>query len=174
MPDKKRCLRSRAACVVLSASRRTSGPIIMETITEKNRVSGNTTENVVVEKTRELCQTILEQPEYQAVRRHVDAFMNDQKAQEQYQLLSSKGEYLQHKQAQSLPLSGEEIAEYESHRESFFNNPVARDFVGAQQTIHKMQETVAQYVAKTFELGRVPSSEDFGSGSCGPSCGCGH
>jgi cell fate (sporulation/competence/biofilm development) regulator YlbF (YheA/YmcA/DUF963 family) len=133
-----------------------------------------TTENAVIEKTRELCQTILSQPEYQKVRSQVETFLSDEKAQEQYQTLSAKGEYLQHKQAQNLPLSGEEIAEYESHRESFFNNPVARDFVGAQQTIHKMQETVAQYVAKTFELGRIPNSEDFDSGSCGPSCGCGH
>ena len=133
-----------------------------------------TTENAVIGKTRELCQIILDQPEYQAVRRQVDAFLNDEKAQAQYQLLSSKGEYLQHKQAQSLPLSGEEIADYESHREAFFNNPVAREFVGAQQTIHKMQETVAQYVAKTFELGRIPSADDFDSGGCGPSCGCGH
>lgn len=132
------------------------------------------TENVVIEKTRELCQTILEQPEYQAIRRQVDAFLSDEQAQSQYELLSAKGEYLQHKQAQSLPLSGEEIAEYESHRESFFSNPVARDFVGAQQAIHKMQETVAQYVAKTYELGRLPTADDFDSGGCGPSCGCGH
>src|SRR5688572_3219867 len=130
------------------------------------------TDNAVMEKTRELCQTILNLPEYQKVRTQVDSFLNDEKAQEQYQALSSKGEYLQHKQAQNLPLSGEEIAEYESHREMFFNNPVARDFVGAQQAIHKMQETVTQYVAKTFELGRVPVAEDFDSGSCGSGCGC--
>ena len=130
------------------------------------------TENAVIEKARELCQTILDQPEYQAVRRHVDAFLSDDKAQEQYQALSSKGEHLQHKQAQNVPLSPEEIAEYETHRESFFNNPVGRDFVAAQQSIHKMQETVAAYVAKTFELGRIPAAEDFDSGSCGSGCGC--
>ena len=133
-----------------------------------------TTESAVIEKTRELCQTILSQPEYQKVRSQVDAFLSDEKAQEQYQTLSAKGEYLQHKQAQNLPLSGEEIAEYESHRESFFSNPVARDFVGAQQAIHKMQETVSQYVAKTFELGRIPNDEDFEAGSCGSGCGCSH
>src|SRR5438046_3086854 len=97
------------------------------------------TENPVIEKTRELCQTILSQPEYQAIRKQVDAFFEDEQAQAAYQLLSTKGEYLQHKQAQSLPVSGEEIAEFESHREKFFSNPVARDFVGAQQAIHKMQ-----------------------------------
>jgi cell fate (sporulation/competence/biofilm development) regulator YlbF (YheA/YmcA/DUF963 family) len=132
------------------------------------------TETAVIEKTRELCQTILDQPEYQTIRRQVEAFLKNEKAQEQYQLLSSKGEYLQHKQAQNLPLANEEVAEYETHRETFFNNPVARDFVGAQQAIHKMQETVAQYVAKTYELGRIPNADDFDSGDCGPSCGCGH
>ena len=133
-----------------------------------------TTDNPVIEKTRELCETILGQPEFRAIRQQVDAFMNDEKAQEQYQSLSAKGEYLQHKQSQNLPLSGEEIAEYESHRERFFNNPVARDFVGAQQAIHKMQETVAQYVAKTYELGRIPNAEDLDSGGCGSGCSCGH
>jgi len=133
-----------------------------------------TIENAVIEKTRELCETILNQPEYQKIRKDVDAFLNDEQAQAAYQLLSSKGEYLQHKQAQNLPLSGEEIAEYESHRESFFSNPVAKEFVGAQQAIHKMQETVAQYVAKTYELGRVPGAEDMDSGGCGSGCGCHH
>jgi len=40
--------------------------------------------------------------------------------------------------------------------------------------MHKIQESVMQYVGKTFELGRVPSVEDFSSGDCGPTCGCGH
>jgi cell fate (sporulation/competence/biofilm development) regulator YlbF (YheA/YmcA/DUF963 family) len=131
-----------------------------------------TTENPVIEKTRELCQTILDQPEYQAIRKQVDAFFDNEQAQAAYQLLSTKGEQLQHKQEQRLPLSGEEVADYEAHRERFFNDPIARDFMAAQQQIHKMQETVAQYVAKTFELGRIPSADDFESGSCGSGCGC--
>ena len=133
-----------------------------------------TFENAVVEKTRELCQAILDQPEYQQIRRQVDAFLGDSRAQAQYQSLAEKGEHLQHKQSQGVPLVGEEVTAYESERETFFNNPVARDFVGAQQTIHKMQETVSQYVAKTFELGRVPGAEDFDDGSCGHGCGCSH
>lgn len=130
------------------------------------------TESALIEKTRELCQAILTLPEYGTIRRQVDAFMSDEQAQAAYQLLSSKGEYLQHKQEQQLPLSGEEIAEYETHREQFFSNPVARDFMAAQQGIHKMQETVMQHVTKTFELGRIPAAEDFEAGSCGSGCGC--
>lgn len=139
-----------------------------------NSIMETTTENAVIEKTRELCQTILNQPEYQQVLKQVDAFLSDEKAQEQYRQLASKGEHLQHKQSQGLTLSGDEISAYESERESFFNNPVARDFVGAQQSIHKVQETVAQFVAKTFELGRIPRDDDFDHGSCGHGCGCSH
>ncbi len=133
-----------------------------------------TTADTLIEKTRELCQVILDQPEYQAIRQQIEAFMGDDQAKEQYQSLSEKGEYLQHKQTQGVRLSEEEIAEFEKQREQFFSNPISRGFVDAQQAMHKMQETVSQYVGKTFELGRVPEPDDFSSGGCGPSCGCGH
>src|SRR5262245_35770879 len=128
----------------------------------------------LIDKTRELCQTILNQPEYQAIRQQIEAFMGSEDAKAQYQLLSEKGEYLQHKQNQGVRLSDEEVAAFEQERERFFSNPVARGFADAQQQMHKMQETVSQYVGKTFELGRVPEPDDFSSGGCGPSCGCGH
>jgi len=132
------------------------------------------TSNPLIEKTRELCQILLDEPEYQTLRQHVDAFMDNEQAKTGYQALSEKGEYLQHKQTQGVRLTDQEIAEFEQERERFFSNPVARNFVDAQQQMHKLQETVSQYVGKTFELGRVPEAEDFDSGGCGPSCGCGH
>jgi cell fate (sporulation/competence/biofilm development) regulator YlbF (YheA/YmcA/DUF963 family) len=135
----------------------------MQTITE---------ESVITQKTRELCQTILDQPEVQNIRRQIESFMTNDEAKTQYQLLSEKGEFLQHKQQQGLPLSNEEIADFEQSREALFNNPVARGFLDAQQEMHKMQESLGQYVAKTFELGRVPSPDDLQSGSCGSGCGC--
>lgn len=98
--------------------------------------------------------------------------MTNDEAKTQYQLLSEKGEFLQHKQQQGLTLSNEEIADFEQSREALFNNPVARGFLDAQQEMHKMQESLGQYVAKTFELGRVPSPDDLQSGSCGSGCGC--
>jgi cell fate (sporulation/competence/biofilm development) regulator YlbF (YheA/YmcA/DUF963 family) len=85
-----------------------------------------------------------------------------------------KGDALQHKQQMGLPLDGGEIAEFEKNREALLNNPVATNFLTAQQQMHKIQESVMQYVSKTFELGRVPEAEDFPAEGCGPSCGCGH
>jgi cell fate (sporulation/competence/biofilm development) regulator YlbF (YheA/YmcA/DUF963 family) len=123
-------------------------------------------------KTRELCQTLLDQPEFQEIRRSLDTFMADEQAKSQYQSLMEKGEQLQHKQQMGVTLENAEVAEFETHREALVSNPVARNFLEAQQAMHRMQESVNAYVSKTFELGRVPEAEDFDAGSCGPSCGC--
>jgi len=133
-----------------------------------------TEESLVVQKTKELCQTILDQPGVQTMRQQIESFMANDEAKLQYQLLSERGEYLRHKQQQGLQLSDEEASEFEEQREQFLNNPVARGFLNAQQEMHKVQESVGQFVSKTFELGRVPNAEDFDSGSCGHGCGCHH
>jgi cell fate (sporulation/competence/biofilm development) regulator YlbF (YheA/YmcA/DUF963 family) len=131
-------------------------------------------ETVVIQKTRQLCQAIVDQPEYTGIRQRIDVFMADEAAKNQYQLVMEKGDALQQKQQFGLPLDGNEISEFEKNREELLNNPVARDFLEAQQQMHKLQESVMQYVSKTFELGRVPNAEDFPSEGCGSGCGCGH
>ena len=83
-----------------------------------------------------------------------------------------KGQALNQKQQFSMPISNEEIADFETHRETLIKNPVARGFIDAQEELHKIQSSVNQYVTKTMELGRVPQEEDFGS--CGHGCGCHH
>jgi cell fate (sporulation/competence/biofilm development) regulator YlbF (YheA/YmcA/DUF963 family) len=132
------------------------------------------TNGALLQKTRELCETILKQPEFQTIRANMDKFMGDQTAQQMYQDLSEKGQYLQHKQQQGLPLENAEVEAFEKQREKFFNNPVAKNFVDAQQQMHEMQDQVNQYLSKTFELGRMPEEKDFEGGSCGHGCGCHH
>jgi len=132
------------------------------------------TEDVVLQKTRELCETIVQQPQFQSIRQQVDSFMADAKAQQQYESLNEKGRHLQHKQQQGLQLAPAEISAFDAEREAFFRNPVAKGFVDAQEAMHHIQEEVNQLVSKTFELGRVPSAEDLEGGSCGSGCGCHH
>lgn len=131
-------------------------------------------DTIVMQKTRDLCQTIVDQPEFRQIRERIDMFMNDDLAKGQYQEVMEKGDALQHKQHSGQPMDNAEIASFEKSREALLNNPVAREFLDAQQQMHKIQESVMQYVGKTFELGRVPNADDFSSGSCGPTCGCGH
>lgn len=131
-------------------------------------------ESIIIQKTRELCQAILDQPQFGSIRQQIDTFLADEQAQSLYQHLSERGEYLQHKQSQGTALSNDEISEFETQREAFVNNPVARGFMDAQQEVQKVQQSVTEYVTKTFELGRVPEPSDFSSGNCGHGCGCGH
>jgi cell fate (sporulation/competence/biofilm development) regulator YlbF (YheA/YmcA/DUF963 family) len=133
-----------------------------------------TEQNAVVEKTRELCSTILAQPNMGSIRQRIDAFMSDEKARGQYETVVQKGQVLNEKQQQSLPLSGEEISDFEQQREALLSNPVARGFLDAQEAMHKIQDSVQKYVSKTLELGRLPQPEDFDSGSCGHGCSCHH
>src|SRR2546428_8774781 len=131
-------------------------------------------ESPVMLKTRELCQTILDQPNMQSIRQRIDAFMGDEKTRAQYDGLVVKGQALQQKQQLSLPLTGEEVSDFEQHREALLTNPVASGFLDAQEELHQVQESIHKYVNKTLELGRLPTEEDFSDGSCGHGCGCHH
>ena len=133
-----------------------------------------TTQDTVQQKTRELCQAIVDQPEFQQMRQQIEAFLSDESAKTQYQSVMEKGELLQHKQQMGAPLSNDEITDFEKERDALVNNPVARGFLDAQQQMHKVQESVGQFVSKTFELGRLPTEDDLNGGSCGSGCGCHH
>jgi cell fate (sporulation/competence/biofilm development) regulator YlbF (YheA/YmcA/DUF963 family) len=131
-------------------------------------------EDTVRQKTLELCEAIIQQPQFQSIRQRVDSFMADSSAQQQYQSLTEKGRSLHEKQHQGLPLDNREIASFESERDTLLGNPVAKAFIDAQEEMHEMQDGVHKLVHKTFELGRIPTGEDLQEGSCGHGCGCHH
>lgn len=133
-----------------------------------------TQDGAIHRKTLELCQTILDQPEMRSARQRVQRFATDELSRAQYEGLMAKGQALQEKQQRSMPLSGEEISAFEKDRDALLNNPVARDFLDAQQEMHQIHASINQYVSKTLELGRLPTEADLDSGECGHDCGCGH
>ena len=127
----------------------------------------------IEEKTREFCQTIVEQPEMASIRRRIDAFLADDDARSQYETVMSKGNALHEKQHNGQTLDGVEIADFEKHRDELLKNPAARGFLDAQEELHGLQHSIQKQVSKTFELGRVPNKADLEEGSCGHGCGCG-
>jgi cell fate (sporulation/competence/biofilm development) regulator YlbF (YheA/YmcA/DUF963 family) len=133
-------------------------------------------DTAITQKTRELCQAILDQPEMRAARRRIETFIADEKSRSQYEQLMSIGQELRQKQQRSQPLTSEEIASFEKGREALLQNPVARGFLDAQEEMHHVHESINQHVSKTLELGRMPTEADFqsGGGGCGDGCGCGH
>jgi cell fate (sporulation/competence/biofilm development) regulator YlbF (YheA/YmcA/DUF963 family) len=130
--------------------------------------------SAIEQKTRELCEALVSAPNVTSIRQRIDKFMADDKARSQYEAVMSKGQTLHEKQHKSLPLSGEEISDFEKSREQLLANPTARGFLDAQEELHGIQESIQQHVAKTLELGRLPKADDFESGSCGHGCGCHH
>lgn len=136
-----------------------------------------TQETPVVQKTRELCETIVQQDQFPEILARIERFLADSEAQALYQNLTEVHEKLVSQQEQGDELSADEISAYERQREAVFANEVAGGFVAARQDMHTVQETVMRYVGLTFELGRVPTEEDLqgcGSGGCDScSSGCG-
>jgi cell fate (sporulation/competence/biofilm development) regulator YlbF (YheA/YmcA/DUF963 family) len=133
------------------------------------------TEDAILQKTRELCEAILEQPQVLSIRRRVESFMADPAAQRQYETVSELGQQLHDKQHQGETLSSAEIAAFDKQRDILFSNPVAKAFLDAQEETRQIQQQVGKLVGKTLELGRVPTEEDLSEGgSCGSGCGCHH
>ncbi|MBI3880423.1 MAG: YlbF family regulator [Verrucomicrobia bacterium] len=127
----------------------------------------------LTEKTLELCQAILEQPNFAETRARIDAFMGDELLKYQFQMVSQRGDLLQMKQQGGVPLTDAEIGEFEKMRDELMANPLAKNFVEAQNEFGRIQSQVGKYMSKTFELGRVPTAEDMDDGSCCNSGGCG-
>lgn len=130
--------------------------------------------DIIVQKTRELCQTIIDHPNVVSARQRIDAFLEDPAAQQMYQGLVAKGQSLQQKQEGSGPLSDAEIQEFEAQRAQLLENPVARGFIDAQEHMRSVHHSVTKYLSMTLESGRVPTPEDMESASCGHGCNCSH
>ena len=131
-------------------------------------------DDMILEKTRELCQIIIDQPKMASIRQRIDVFLSDANARAQFETVTGKGQALQEKQGRGLQPDNIEIADFEKHRDMLLKNPVAQGFLGAQEELHEIQHSIQKYVSRTLELGRVPTEADLGDGSCGDGCGCHH
>lgn len=132
-----------------------------------------TKETPIIEKTRELCETIVEQPMFQKILADIEAFLADNQARSVYESLIEKQQFLIERQQQGHELTEAEIADYESERDVLMGNTVATAFIEAREQIQKVQNSIGQYVSKTFELGKVPTEDELSSGGGGGCCGGG-
>lgn len=133
-----------------------------------------TSATAITDKTRELCQTILDHPAFKTAQERIQTFVADDQARAHYETVVSKGQELRHRQHHGETIEQAELQAFESERETLLRNPVAREFIDAQSELHDLRHTIEQHVAMTMELGRVPTGEDFEAQSCGDGCGCHH
>ena len=122
--------------------------------------------------TEQLCESIVNQKGFAELYKKIETFINNEKLKYEYGVLNDRGALLQQMQQNSMEIKEEEIVEFEKLREEFMNNPVATDFLEAQEEVQQLQDKIHQVIAKSFEIGRVPQSEDFdfcsdGFGHCG-------
>lgn len=133
-----------------------------------------TPEELFAEKTRELCQTIVDRPDFKDLCTKIDAFMCDEKAKFEMQMLNDLGAILSQKQQYGAEISEEEAGRFEALRDNLTANPVATQFMAAQEIVQRLQDDLLKHIQKTFELGKVPTKADMDDGSCcGGTCGYG-
>lgn len=125
----------------------------------------------VLDKTRELCESIVQDSSFKKLQQDVEAFLNDEQAKLSYQSVHQRGEELHQKQASGVELSKTEIKEFEEARENLLNNELVTKFLAAKQELESLQRMIGQHVGMTMEMGRVPSPEEvaheMGGGCCG-------
>lgn len=127
--------------------------------------------STIVDKTRDLCKSIVEDDHFKSLQGKIEEFLNDDAAKLQYQSVHQRGEELHQKQASGVELSKTEISEFETAREALLENVVVTTFLSAKQELEGLQNMVRQYVGLTLEMGKVPTQEEVdhetGGGCCG-------
>ena len=123
------------------------------------------------EKTKDLCEAILEDRKLKAAFSDIESFQTDKGAQEVYAAVAQKEQELGAKQQAGVELTAGEVEDYKKLVSAVEGNEVANGFIEAQQLMHEVQKTVNTWIGMTMELGRVPTEEDFRQS--GESCGTG-
>ena len=132
----------------------------------------------VATKTRDLCQFIVDQPEFAAARGHIEAFLEDAEAQSLYRAWQEKGHELHRMSHEGLQPNDTDKQEMERLRQAVLNNEVAAEFSEAEGQMNSLFGTVTKLLQSTLQLGRVPSEDELNaqSGCCGGGggggCGC--
>lgn len=125
------------------------------------------------EKTRELCQHLLDDPTFVSAQERIEAFESCEEAQELYHAWQTKTAELHHLHHQGRQPSQADIVEVERLKEAVMDNAVAFDFVEAEDSLNLIFSTVMKMVQKTLQNGRIPTEEELhehgccGGGSCG-------
>ncbi len=133
--------------------------------------------DAVLDQTLILCRTILDQPEFTGYTERIERFLADDKARQVYVQVTERGQELHQMQHQGVEIGEEDARAFGAMRDGMLENPVISDFLDAQDALNGLHQKISSYVAKTLELGRIPTEEDLQQGGCcggggGGGCGC--
>lgn len=135
--------------------------------------------NTVTEKTRELVDAIINQPNYSAQNEAIEAFLSDKSAKEKYRSFMEKRQDLHYKEQQGVEIDSNDKEEIATMQSDLMADSKISSFLQAQESLNATHQAVVGYVGKAMELGRHPSADELaGGGCCGGSggdeggCGC--
>ena len=126
---------------------------------------------LIEQKAGELCAAIVAHKDFPEMFRKLDAFLNDELAKFEFQMLNDRANLIQQKQMSGIPVTPEEMGEFEALRESVLSRPVSSGFMEAQEKMREINQLVYPMLSKTFEIGRVPVPDDFLNDCCNQGCG---
>ena len=127
----------------------------------------------IEDKARELCQFVLDQPEFCDSWNRIEAFLADPTAQGLYRDWQEASREIALREREGLPLTDQDLIAVESRKEAVLGNSVALGFAESEDALNGIFGTVTRLLQKTLQLGRVPTAEDLSEGSCcGGGCGC--
>jgi cell fate (sporulation/competence/biofilm development) regulator YlbF (YheA/YmcA/DUF963 family) len=127
----------------------------------------------IEDKALELCQFVLEQPEFQDSWNRIEAFLADPAAQGVYRAWQEASRDLAMREREGIPLTDHDLVAVEVRKEAVLENAVALGFAESEEILNGIFGTVTRLLQKTLQLGRVPTEEDLSEGSCcGGGCGC--
>ena len=96
--------------------------------------------------TDHLCESIVNQDGFKELYSKIDSFITDEKLKYEYSTLNDRGALLQQKQQTGVEITEEEIAEFEKLREEFMANPIATNFLDAQEEVQQVQVTQEHFL----------------------------
>lgn len=134
-------------------------------------------QSAVEDKAIDLCQAILDDPDFAEARRKIDTFLGDQNAQDAYKAWQGKAQELHQMSHEGLQPNNDDLAQFETLKAAVQNNDTAANFVAAEDRLNSIFGSVTKRIQKTLQLGKLPAEEDLvESGCCGGSggggCGC--
>ena len=126
----------------------------------------------IKDATDALFQAIVGQEKFAELHQKIEAFITNEKLRYEYDMLNQRGALLQQKSEAGMEIDEKELAEFEKLRTELLANKTMTDFQDVQDEVQQVQDRIHQVIAKTFEVGKVPSQDDFdfcsdGFGDCG-------
>jgi cell fate (sporulation/competence/biofilm development) regulator YlbF (YheA/YmcA/DUF963 family) len=136
-------------------------------------MSSSTLEATTIEdKTKELCQLVLEDAKFTAAREKITTFLADTDAQEAYSALHQKGHAMHQMQHEGTQPAESDMAELNGLKQAAADNEVTAGFMDAEGELNEIFSTVTKYLQKTLQLGKMPEASDFEDSDCCSEGGC--